>query len=92
MRDGTLTIAGAGAKQHPDNVPLFTHPTPDDASGPAITADVHADAARYRWLRGEGFDRPAHMWVTTLSDQKPIVHTDLDAAIDRARQSGEEGK
>lgn len=27
LRNGTLTIAGAGAKQRPDNVPLYTRPS-----------------------------------------------------------------
>jgi hypothetical protein len=47
-------------------------------------AGMEKDAERYRWLRGEGFDRPAHMWVTTLPAGTPIVNSDLDAAIDAA--------
>ncbi|WP_034473792.1 hypothetical protein [Caballeronia zhejiangensis] len=47
-------------------------------------AGMEKDAERYRWLRGEGFDRPAHMWVTTLPAGKPIVHSDLDEAVDAA--------
>ncbi|VVE85162.1 DUF551 domain-containing protein [Pandoraea sputorum] len=42
------------------------------------------DAERYRWLRGEGFERPAQLWVTVLYEGRPIVHSDLDAAIDAA--------
>ena len=75
-----------------------THPTPDDASGPAITADVHADAARYRFIR-RGKALTVHVPVNDKSvtycliDKPEAAYGEsLDAAIDRARQSGEEGK
>lgn len=47
---------------------------------------AEADAARYRWLRGEGFERPASMWVIDYATKIPVVHTDLDAAIDATLQ------
>lgn len=53
----------------------------------ALSADAgedKRDAERYRWLRGEGFERPAQLWVTVLYEGRPIVHSDLDAAIDAA--------
>ena len=45
---------------------------------------VERDARRYRWLRGEGFERPATIWAHTWPGGVPIVHTDLDEAIDAA--------
>ena len=56
----------------------------------AENESLRKDAERYRWLRSEGFDRPAQMWVTPLNDNVPIVHTDLDAAIDNAMKGGRE--
>ena len=64
---------------------LFTHPLPDDAK----------DAARYRWLKDQKdeFDKMAgaSCYGTKLSNRL-WQEEDWDAAIDRARQSGEEGK
>lgn len=71
--------------------PLFNHPTPDDVR----------DAARYRWLRKEHFQTadnpPLAQVVWKLGGNRHggewanlIDGNDLDAAIDRARQSGEE--
>lgn len=49
---------------------------------------LRKDAERYRWLRGQGFTVPAVMWVTTLKGAVPIVHSDLDDAIDSAMSGG----
>jgi hypothetical protein len=79
---------------HCSDVPLFTHPTPDDAS----------DAARYRWLRNEHFptsDNPPLAQVAWKCGSNRrgsewanlIDGNDLDAAIDAAmkeqKESGE---
>lgn len=39
---------------------------------------------RYRWLRAQGWSDPAEMWVVIAKTGAPIVHVDLDAAIDAA--------
>jgi hypothetical protein len=66
--------------------PLFAHPTPDDAK----------DAARYRFIKSKvktfSLDMGGnHTYVMDYSIAR-VRGPSLDAAIDRARQSGEEGK
>ena len=60
-------------------------------TSPVVEAGTIRDAARYRWLRDEGFTRPAKMWVIGQRDMTPIVHSDLDAAIDAQLQPDMKG-
>jgi hypothetical protein len=67
----------------------FTHPTPDDAS---------ADTARLDWLEQEdemGFFYNIDHITANINEGFngcKTLREAIDAAIDRARQSGEEGK
>ncbi len=93
LRDGTLTIAGAGAKQNPDNVPLFTHHTPDDASVvvESYSLENDPDVIIRRVRQRDG----AHLWAIRSGacclnksgewEDEPIPSSRDDAFISRCR-------
>ena len=70
----------------PANTKLYTAPQPDR------TAELVADAARYRWLRdiNNNINRIIDKVVGELPSGSPIVEfragEELDAAIDKARE------
>jgi hypothetical protein len=83
-------------KPEDGDVPLFTHPTPDDAARyphAAIGAALIATGLYDRMSDITGGDREARKLIEELiATVDPVLDRWHKAAIDRARQSGEEGK
>lgn len=56
----------------------------------AENEELRKDAERYRWLREQGWSTPAEIWTVRFQDKVPVVHVDLDEAIDAAMGKGEQ--